>query len=238
LRRERWSVTSTSFELLEFDESPRVFHGRDLPAVPTPQVWWNRLTERALVLGSTQRDESIVDAAACAAGGIDVVRRRSGGGAVLLVPDEVVWFDVIIPAGAVSGLGDDVHAPMLWLGERIASVLEPLVQRQVEGAVTVKGPGMASTPWSSLICFDGFGPGEVLLGGRKLVGISQRRTRTASRLQCCWYRRYDPAQLVDLLAADVRPSVSDLSAVATLDVTDTADTGAEGAVLADLAEGL
>ncbi len=231
-------MTSTSFELVEFEESPRVFHGRDLPEVPTPQVWWNRLTEPALVLGSTQRDDSIVDNAACAAAGIDVVRRRSGGGAVLLIPGEVVWFDVIIPTGAVSELGDDVHAPMLWLGRRLMGVIQPLVQSEVKGAVTVKGPGLVSTQWSSLICFDGFGPGEVLLGGRKLVGISQRRTRVASRLQCCWYRRHDPAQLVDLLAADVRPRVSDLSAVATLDVADTADPGAEGAVLADLAEGL
>lgn len=203
-----------------------------------PQVWWNRLTEPALALGSTQRDDSIVDAAACAAAGIDVVRRRSGGGAVLLIPDEVEWFDVIIPTGAVSGLNDDVHAPMLWLGERIAAVLEPLVQDdggrhdRVQGEVTVRGPGVVSTPWSSLVCFDGFGPGEVLLGGRKLVGISQRRTRAASRLQCCWYRRYDPAQLVDLLAADVRPSISDLSPVGILDVDDA------GALLAELSVAL
>jgi lipoate-protein ligase A len=214
----------SKFELVEFAESPRVFHGRGLPERPTPQVWWNRLTKPALVLGSIQRDESIIDAEACIAAGIDVVRRRSGGGAVLLVPDEVVWFDVIIPAGSVAGLGDDVHAPMLWIGERLASVLAPLVQGdgrgEKDGGVTVKGPGMVTTPWSSLICFDGVGPGEVLLDGRKLVGISQRRTRSAARLQCCWYRHYDPDQLVDLLAADIRPDVSDLAPVATLEVSD------------------
>lgn len=196
--------------------------------MPTPQVWWNRLTEPALVLGSTQRPEHVVDEAACAAAGIDVVRRRSGGGAVLLIPDEVVWFDVIVPTGAVAGLGDDVHAPMSWLGERLVPLLAPLIG----GAITVKGPGMVSTPWSSLICFDGFGPGEVLVDGHKLVGISQRRTRAASRLQCCWYRSSDPARLVALLDAAVRPAVTDLAPVATLDTIDM------GSVLSDLARSL
>jgi lipoate-protein ligase A len=218
----------TRFELVEFAEAPHTFHARELPDTPTPQIWWNRLTEPALVLGSTQRAERVVDPAACAVAGIDVVRRRSGGGAVLLIPDEVVWFDVIIPAGAVAGLGNDVHAPMLWLGERLMQILAPLIDAEM----TVKGPGMVSTPWSSLICFDGFGPGEVLVDGRKLVGISQRRTRAAARLQCCWYSSTDPARLVGLLDADIRPAITDLAPVATLDTADV------GSVLSDLARSL
>jgi len=208
-------------KLIEFDESPRVFHGRELPAAPSPEIWWNRLTEPALVLGSTQRDESIVDDAVAKASGVDVVRRRSGGGAVLLVPGEVVWFDVILPTGFVGGLGPDVHAPMRWLGERLATVLHSSVGSQpglrAERELTVHGTGLVTTRWSSLVCFDGIGPGEVLLDKRKLVGISQRRTRAAARLQCCWYRTYDPRRLVELIAADHRPVVSELVPIATFD---------------------
>jgi lipoate-protein ligase A len=218
----------TPFEFVEFAESPRTFHERELADTSTPQVWWNRLTEPALVLGSTQRRENVVDDAACAAAGIDVIRRRSGGGAVLLIPDEVVWFDVVVPTGAVAGLGDDVHAPMLWLGDRLVQLLAPLI----DGETTGTGPGMLSTPWSSLICFDGFGPGEVLVDGRKLVGISQRRTRAVARLQCCWYRRYAPERIIELLNVDIRPAVTDLASVATLDAADVAP------VLSDLARSL
>jgi hypothetical protein len=75
---------------------------------------------------------------------------------------------------------------------------------------------MVTTPWSSTICFDGIGAGEVLLDGGKLVGISQRRSRDAARLQCCWYTETDPELLVSLLAGDHRPSVEDLRPVATL----------------------
>ena len=183
---------------------------------PAPQVWWNQLTEPALVLGSTQRVEQVVDKVACAKANVEIVRRRSGGGAVLLIPGQVVWFDVIVPTGAVAGLGSDVHAPMSWLGERLGQSLAP----QIDGKITVKGPGMVSTPWSTLVCFDGFGPGEVLVDGRKLVGISQRRTRVGSRLQCCWYRSYDPACLVGLLNVAGRPTVEELAPVAAFDPDD------------------
>ena len=200
--------------LVEFTESPRTFHGRDIPSDSEPELWWNHVTEPALVLGSTQRDESIVALDVCAAEGVDVVRRRSGGGAVLLVPGEVVWFDVVIPNGRVPGLGGDVHAPMLWLGRHLAGIVGPLLS----GEVRVSGPAMITTAWSNLICFDGFGPGEVLLDGRKLVGISQRRTRAAARLQCCWYRSYDPTHLPRLLAPTARPPLDELSSVATADI--------------------
>ena len=75
---------------------------------------------------------------------------------------------------------------------------------------------METTRWSSTVCFDGVGAGEVLLAARKLVGISQRRTRHAARLQCCWYSHYDPARLVEFLAPVARPTVTDLQPVATV----------------------
>ena len=65
--------------------------------------------------------------------------------------------------------------------------------------LSVHDGAMASTAWSKLVCFDGVGAGEVLVGGRKLVGLSQRRTRHAARLQCCWYSSYDASLLVELL---------------------------------------
>ncbi|HEX2382259.1 MAG TPA: hypothetical protein VHI95_06460, partial [Acidimicrobiales bacterium] len=52
---------------------------------------------------------------------------------------------------------------------------------------------------SGRACFAGLGPGEVTIGGRKAVGISQRRTRAGARFQCVAYERWDPSQLADLL---------------------------------------
>ena len=210
------------FDLLHSRSSAAEFHARPLPDPVSPEIWWHEIDRPALVLGSTQSEE-VVDTVACTAAGIDVVRRRSGGGAVLLVPGEVTWIDVIVPTGT-EGWGNDVHTPMKWLGERLATVLRGLIDEQGgDGGgderylVEVHHEKMVSTAWSRLICFDGRGAGEVTLAGEKLIGISQRRTRAAARLQCCWYSRYDPQQMLALLAAGVRPRVGDLQPVATID---------------------
>ncbi len=147
----------------------------------------------AVVLGSTQRAD-VVDERACAAAGIEIVRRRSGGGAVLLEPGAVVWFDVIVPADVLrdAGVGDDVGASMVWIGDHIAGALDELGI----GGVAVHRGAMACSSWCPLVCFAGLGPGEVVRDGRKLVGISQRRTRAGSRFQCAVHERWSPARLV------------------------------------------
>lgn len=197
------------YRLVRSASTAGAFHAREVP-VPAPrEIWCHEVTEPALVLGSTQSD-AVVDHEACRRAGVAVVRRRSGGGAVLLRPGEVTWIDVIVPRGA-RGWSDDIHGPMVWLGRHLADAFAAVdAQRSF---TTHDGP-METTPWSSLVCFDGVGAGEVLVAGAKLVGISQRRTRDAARLQCCWYSRHDPSDLVGLLAPEGRPEVGDLRPVA------------------------
>jgi len=200
------------YRLVRSRSTASEFHARAIPDPAECEIWHHDITSPALVLGSTQ-DPSVVDADACSSAGVEVVRRRSGGGAVLLRPGEVTWLDVIVPVGT-AGWATDVHAPMVWLGHRLAEVFAELVG--FEHDLVVHDGAMVSTAWSSTICFDGVGAGEVLVDGRKLVGISQRRMRHAARLQCCWYVRYDPAELIELLHPSARPLASDLSPVATL----------------------
>lgn len=148
----------------------------------------------ALVLGSGQQ-ESVVDVAAAAAAGVEVSRRRSGGGAVLVGPD-TLWLDVVVPAADPLWDGD-VRRSFHWLGEAWAAAL---------GRVGVTGQvhkgGMVEGPWSRLVCFAGLGPGEVVVEGRKAVGLSQRRTRGGSLFQCLVVPRFDAWALVDLLQLD------------------------------------
>jgi len=187
------------------------FHAREIGDDPAPAIWVFDVTAPALVLGSKQRGGGVADEAACAAAGVEVVRRRSGGGAVLLVPGEVVWFDVVVPIGQLraAGVGDDVTASMTWLGGRVAAALAGLGV----GADVHRG-AMSCTAWCPLVCFAGLGPGEVLAGGDKLVGISQRRARGGARFQCAVHSAWSPQRLVDLLVADV--PVDALPPVATL----------------------
>lgn len=153
----------------------------------------NEVSHPALVLGSAQSD-GVVDRDLLEARGIDLARRRSGGGAVLLVPGEHVWIDVVLPATDPLW-SDDVAGSAWWLGERWAAAVHP--------EAVVHRDGMRRRELARLVCFAGVGPGEVSVGGRKLVGISQRRTRSWARFQCVVHRRWNPTDTLALLA--VRP---------------------------------
>jgi lipoate---protein ligase len=193
------------------------FHARPLPDPPTRTAWFLQVRRPALVLGSIQPPET-ADEAACAARGVEIVRRRSGGGAVLLVPGEALWLDIVLPRDDPLW-DDDVGRAAHWVGELWASALD---------AVGVRGSrvhrrGLVRARWSDLVCFAGHGPGEVIVdggdgGGGKVVGISQRRTREAARFQCVALARWQPEQLLALLALgdDVRrEAAEELRSVAT-----------------------
>jgi lipoate---protein ligase len=144
--------------------------------------------EPALVLGSTQP--------AVAERGIPVVRRRSGGGAVLVRPGELLWVDVLLPAGDPLW-DDDVGRSFHWLGQ---AWVEALASLGVEG--TWHDGALVCTPWWRQVCFAGLGPGEVTVDGRKVVGLAQRRTRAGALFQCAALLYWDPTEIVDLLALD------------------------------------
>lgn len=150
-----------------------------------------------LVLGSSQPD-GVVDWDAVTAGGVDVVRRRSGGSAVLVERTSAVWLDVSLPR-ADPRWDDDVGRAFHWLGEAWVAALR--VVAPAEGWAWHGGP-LQPSPWSPLVCFAGLGPGEVTLDGRKVVGMSQRRTRQGALFQCCALLAWDPLPVLDLLALE------------------------------------
>ncbi|HEX6337698.1 MAG TPA: hypothetical protein VFZ85_12140 [Jiangellaceae bacterium] len=173
--------------------SPAEFHARALPRSLTEMTAWVFAPERpALVLGSGQRDE-VADLQRAQARGIEVVRRRSGGGAVLLIPGDCLWIDVLLPRNDRRWV-DDVGLSADWLGDTWCRSLAKL---GVAGALH-RGR-LERTGWGPLVCFAALGPGEVTVDGRKVVGISQRRTRDVARFQCLVHRVWDPQLLLDLL---------------------------------------
>jgi lipoate---protein ligase len=187
------------------------FHARPLPDQPVRAAWVHRVDRPALVLGSTQADD-VADRAACAAAGVEVVRRRSGGGAVLLVPGEVLWVDLVIPAGDPLW-DDDVGRAARWVGRLWEGALRDAGH---PGPLTAHTGPMVTTTWSRLVCFAGLAPGEVVAGDAKVVGVSQRRTRAAARFQCVALATWDPTAIAGLLAVPDRATLAaDLAGVAT-----------------------
>ena len=196
------------------DGDAGVFHQQPLPSPVEAELWWFVPRRPALVLGSGQ-PLSHVDVDACRSAGIDVVRRRSGGAAVLVDAENLLWVDVILPLGHPQWCSDVTRSGD-WLGQSWVTALESLGCT----GLSVHRAGMIHTRWSHQVCFAGVGGGEVIdEHGRKLVGISQRRTREGARFQCAVHRRWQPELLASLFSPP-GPTAADLiDLVATVDVT-------------------
>jgi lipoate-protein ligase A len=163
------------------------------------------------VLGSSQ-PWSDVDAARAAGIGLDVARRRSGGGAVLVGPGQVLWVDLVIPAGDPRW-DADVGRAAWWVGDQWAAALNAVGI----GDASVWRGALQRGPWSDRVCFAGLGPGEVTVRGAKVVGLSQRRTRGGALFQGAALLRWDPAELVGVLAlseSERERAVAELGSVA------------------------
>jgi lipoate-protein ligase A len=189
----RWQVQRVAGSVAEL-------HGidpthRSAQDLERPAAWICEPGRAAVVLGSAQ-PRDVVDSAVARRLGLDVVVRRSGGGAVLVAPDDVVWVDLWVPRADVLW-DDDVAVATHWVGELWADVASRLGvdARAHRGAMQADALGR-------LVCFVGVGPGEVLVGNSKLVGISQRRVRAGARFQCQWIRRWAPGALLDTLGID------------------------------------
>jgi len=176
---------------------------------PVPTLRWYRSTRTAVVLGRGQA----LDLAAHGGGAVEVVQRHSGGGAVLLTPD-LLSLDVLVPAGhpLAAGAPGDVF---LSVGHAWAAALRAL---GVPGPTVWEGAGTADrrgTPRQQLlaaVCYATPGRGEVLVGGRKIVGLAQRRRRPGALVQCGLLRRWEPGDLLAALGAD--PADAEIRAAA------------------------
>jgi lipoate-protein ligase A len=149
-----------------------------------------------VVLGSTQ-PAAIISSERAVASGVEIVRRRGGGGAVLLQPGDHLWLDAWIPHDDPlweGGVAAGAHWCGAWWRAALAEV--------GAGASTVHEGRSEPGPHGTLVCFSGRGPGEVFRGDRKVMGISQWRSREGSLFHSCAYTHWDARPLADLFDLD------------------------------------
>ena len=103
------------------------------------------------------------------------------------------WIDVVIPV--TSPLWErDVGRAFHWIGQVWADALGDLLGPAGPAIATHRGPPSGREA-GRLVCFAGLGPGEVTVGGRKVVGLSQRRWRTGVKFQCLVLPRWQPGTI-------------------------------------------
>lgn len=163
---------------------------------PVPTLRWYRPATPAVVLGRGQAGLDVVT-------DLPVLTRYSGGGAILWDAD-LLSLDVLLPAGHPwldGGLADTFEP----IGDAWAAALRELGAADVavhRGAGTARRRGDARERLLAAICYATLGRGEVTAGGRKLVGLAQRRRRPGALVQCGLLRRWRPRTLLAALGAD------------------------------------
>ncbi len=189
-------------------------------------VAFSNVSHAAVVLGSTQRlkiaghiESAGISWNELADGScreIEVISRSSGGGAVYVAPAEQLWVDFWLPKDDMW-FDSDILRSSVWVGNIWAKALNSIGVQDIrihEGRLI---PG----EWGSLVCFASTGPGEVFYGTRKVVGISQRRTRDGIWFQTMAPLRWEPGKWIpcmlpylELLIAEEHGSRKRLDTVA------------------------
>jgi lipoate-protein ligase A len=133
---------------------------------PTLRVY--RWRPACLSLGFAQ-PHGAADAAFCAANGVDVVRRPTGGRAVLHHLETT--YAVVAPLGR-GPFPLDLQAAYRAI---CAALVAGLRRLGVEAELSGGPEGGMIRPTEAIPCFVGPASGEVVAGGRKLVGSAMRR---------------------------------------------------------------
>jgi lipoate-protein ligase A len=192
----RHTVPAPSDPSDPFGTAPALFDVEQFRPLPRRHAVARQVAQPTVVLGSTQRRD-VVDRVRASEKGVAVVRRRGGGGAVLLRPGDHLWVEAWIPRHDPLWEAD-VAVAAEWVGAWWNDALgaSGAADRVVHRGRAVPGPHGA------LVCFSGRGPGEVFRAERKVMGISQWRSREGSLFHTCAYTHWDPDPLIDLLDVD------------------------------------
>ena len=165
-----------------------------------PAIWVMSPTDSSLVLGSSQ-DDACINYEYARKIDVGIARRRTGGGAVFVDPHTLFWIDLFVPRGHHLW-NDDIEVASIWMGGVWRNALDSLgVDSQIHDRPFVKDS------LAELVCFGGRAPGELLIRKKKILGISQRRTKQGVRFQCALSLGWRPEEWVDLFTAS---SIKDL----------------------------
>jgi lipoate-protein ligase A len=181
-----------------------------------PLLYWQIARPAALVLGLGEKISDL-NLAACQQAGLLIYRRAAGGTAVL-VGDGLLSLDVILPPGHPLA-GRDVVEAYRWFGELWAETLQALgLPARTVPPAEARAPRTSSSlaqagrleQLARQSCYGAVSSYEVVVIGRKVVGLDQVRRRVGFLFQAGLLLHWDAKQLSSLLAAqpEERPLLS------------------------------
>lgn len=208
--------------------SQRLLADGDCPALVV-----HRVSPAAITCGRAQMGDVAMRAAR--AEGLEVVARPSGGGPVLW-DDDLIAIDVVLPAGHPL-LPVDVVAAYRWVGDAVVAALAGLGAKGVRAVPPDEARAWPAGP-AAVLCFGGLSPWEVVVGGRKVLGLSQVRRQAGAIIQVGVPMRLEAARLAravgagDAAGADLATRTAGVADIAPGTTRDQAEQALVNALLA------
>jgi lipoate---protein ligase len=137
--------------------------------------------------------------------------------------EDLLSLDVVLPTGHPWLADPDLGAVFDPIGEAWMAALDDLGVPDLSihrGPATASRLGPEDRRPLAEVCYASLGRGELTSGGRKLVGLSQRRRRHGALIQCGVLRRWKPDPLIAALDVEVARDAITSAAVGLDDVLD------------------
>ena len=155
-----------------------------------PILYWSLAEPIGLVLGFSQKHDTLNPAALQGKQTIPIYHRRAGGTAVL-VGSHLLSIDVFLPAGHPLILPDVVES-YRWFGEAWVAALQvvgvqtrivPIEEAHAQRALLKQPETQQYERLMHRACYGTLSPYEVVVGQRKVVGLDMIRRRAGTLLQ-------------------------------------------------------
>ncbi|NJK82276.1 MAG: ligase, partial [Chloroflexaceae bacterium] len=164
---------------------------------PRGALRWYTMTTPAVILGTGQKLTEFDRNAAQAAG--IVLHRRSSGGTAVFADPLLLMQDIVLPTDHPL-YTFDVTRSYYWLGALWVAVLARLgIAAHLIDVEAARTDTRDLDPLTRRSCYGGRSPYEVLVNGKKLVGLAQTRRRAGALLQTGIYTHWQAQPLADLL---------------------------------------
>ena len=183
-------------------------HEANLEEWQKPTIWIIEPKDTCLVLGKSQRGRAFLDLNYLEEQNINLTVRQSGGGAVLVSPEDMLWVDIFIPQGSKFWIPDIAKASI-----GIGTIWHEALKR-LDIECSLFEQKFTRSEASDLICFISRAAGELFVKNRKILGISQRRSKFGTRFQCALIINWKPEQMIAAFRSSPIPDLDKLISAA------------------------
>lgn len=142
---------------------------------PQPTLRLYDWSQPAFSFGYFQMISAEIDVKKCGSQGVELVRRMTGGGIVVHGWD--VTYSIIVPHGS-GVIPSDISASYCWIANRL---LQGFHRIGVPASLQGRKPGTSEAGPNT--CLANPAEHDVLLKGKKIAGVSQRRNRIGAVYQ-------------------------------------------------------